>query len=133
MFMAKSDLTLLSWPLTTVPLDTLPQFARDALSNAADEQELARLLAEAGADCIERYGDLIEGLEVWRLCKGKPGWLALHFDGDAIDMVIYVTSAIDYAAFQVGWLAPMAQKIISAERYFQRCHEQHEAAKMKVN
>jgi hypothetical protein len=113
----------------TVPL---PQFAQHAL-DAADEQDFARLFAESGAECIERYGDLIEGLEVWRLQPKQAGWLALHFDGDAIDMVIYITSTIDYAAFQAGWLAPMAQKIIAAERYFQRCHEQHESAKMKVN
>lgn len=124
-----ADAPLLSFKnhdgLTASPLPRLPDWVQDAMETATDEDEFDHLLSEAGAVCIENYG-ATESMEVWRLSLEEPGWMIIHFDGDQPDMVFYIKTVLDYAAFQAQWMAPMAQKIMAEEQYWHWHYEMHQ-------
>ena len=105
-----------SLELDEASADVLPDWIQNAMEEAEDQEDFDRLMANAGSECIENYGCGNEGLEVWKL--DSHGWLILHFDSYKPDMVAYITSIKAYFAFQTLWIAPMAEKIMAADRYW---------------
>lgn len=85
---------------------------RTALAGSAEAFPAA--LADQGFDSVESYGLQNESINVWR--HPTLGWLVDWWDTDSRVMLIMVYNIFTYAAFQAKWLAPMALKIMAADK-----------------
>jgi hypothetical protein len=95
------------------PMSQLPEWLLDAMIAEREHEDNARALSDQGAEKVESYGTLNETVDVWR--RTGSGWLVDWWDTDSHVMSIVVTTALDFALFQVFWICPMAAKIMAAD------------------
>jgi hypothetical protein len=74
----------------------------------------AAAMADMDFDSVESYGLQNESINVWRHLT--LGWVVDWWDTDSRVMLITVDDPCTYAAFQVKWIAPMALKIMAADK-----------------
>ena len=94
-----NDITYLSYAATTsfqpIAADQVPAPIAAALAEERGGHDA--VLFAAGGMCIEWYGIVAEGLELWRL---PDRWLVLHDYDDGRITAIIVNDIVSYAMLQ---------------------------------
>ena len=111
--MSEGFLTWLNGSVLDISNELIPSWVRDNYREQ-DPERLAKLLNDAGANCVECYGEHYAQLMIWRL--GNQFYIEYH-DGDSIVARFIILSFAIMMEFQAQWVAPMAMKIMADDQY----------------
>jgi hypothetical protein len=97
------------------PMAVVPAWLSDAMTAEKASDDRQKALSDAGADHVESYGYLNETLDVWKM--EDQGWVVDYWDTTSQVFAVVIENLGDFMMFQATWIAPMALKIMAADKY----------------